>query len=91
MKTIKLSEYGAILTGREFGSDVMKKLKSILRSPVILDFEGVESMGSSFGDEVVPPIAHSQNNLVSVINANNEVKSTLNDIAFDANIEIKFL
>ena len=89
MNTIKLSEYGAVLTGRQFGADVMQALLKTLTFPVALDFSGVESLGSSFGDEIVPVIAGKQGNQIMVLNANSEVKATLKDIAFDSRIEIK--
>jgi len=89
MNTIKLSKYGAVLTGREFGSDVMKALSKGLKPPVALDFDGVEVIGSSFGDEVVPVIAAKQGNTVKILNANPDVKETLKDIALDANITLK--
>jgi hypothetical protein len=89
MNVIKLSKYGAVLTGREFGSDVMANLLENLKLPVMLDFAGVESLGSSFGDEVVPVIASKQGNTIKVLNANNEVKATLDDIAFDSNIKLE--
>lgn len=89
MSIIKLSEYGAVLTGREFGSDVMIKLLENLKLPVALDFEGVEALGSSFGDEVVPVIAGKQGNIVKILHANNEVIATLKDIALDAKIKLE--
>lgn len=89
MNVISLSQYGAVLTGREFGADVMKNLNESLKLPVTLDFSGVESLGSSFGDEVVPIIAEKQGNVIKILNANNEVKATLKDIAFDSNIKIE--
>lgn len=88
MTVISLSQYGTVLTGREFGADVMKNLNEGLKLPVTLDFSGVESLGSSFGDEVVPIIAEKQGNVIKILNANNEVKATLKDIAFDSNIKI---
>lgn len=89
MNIINLSKYGAVLTGREFGSDVIINLLKELTFPVTIDFNGVESLGSSFGDEVVPVIAGKQGNKVRIINANNEVKATLRDIANDSNIELE--
>ncbi len=88
MMIINLKKYGAVLTGREFGADVMNKLKQELKFPVTLDFEGVESLGSSFGDEVVPVIANEQGKTIKIVNANNDVKGTLKDIAFDSKITI---
>jgi hypothetical protein len=91
MMNVKLSQYGAVLTGREFGESVMRSLTKELTPPVVLDFDGVESLGSSFGDEVVPPIANKQGNSVKILNANRDVKATLLDIALDAQIELDFV
>ena len=91
MTIIKLNQYGSVLTGREFGADVMKALSHQVQPPIFLDFEGVESIGSSFGDEVVPPLAAKQNNKIGIRNANETVKAILKDIAEDAGIEIEDL
>ena len=91
MTTIKLNQYGTVLTGREFGADVMKSLAKEVVHPVCLDFEGVEAIGSSFGDEVVPPLAAKQDNKIQIKNANETVRSILADIATDASIEIDSL
>jgi hypothetical protein len=90
MKSVKLKEYGAVLTGREFGAEVWKQLSATLNLPAKLDFEGVEAMGSSFGDEVIPPLAKAQGNKISLINANDEVRTTIEDVAHDAGIVVTF-
>lgn len=91
MNVIKLNQFGMVLTGREFGADVMKGLGVQFKAPVCLDFDGVESLGSSFGDEVVPPLASKQENQISIKNANETVKAVLKDIAADAGITIKWV
>lgn len=88
MTVIKLIQYGAVLTGREFGADVMKGLATQVTYPVCLDFEGVESIGSSFGDEVIPALASHQDNKISIKNANETVRSILRDVASDAGIKL---
>ncbi|MBU2573778.1 MAG: DUF4325 domain-containing protein [Elusimicrobia bacterium] len=90
MTTIKLKEYGAILTGREFGQTVLKALIGKHQPPFELDFEGVFSMGSSFGDEVLPPIAKLQGNELQVINASKTVQACIEDIRVETNIEFTF-
>ena len=90
MKSILLKEYGSILTGREFGKQVAKELMMNSSAPVMLDFQGVVSLGSSFGDEVVPPLALRQEKNISIINANHSIKTILRDVAADASINIKF-
>ena len=91
MNTIKLVKYGAVLTGREFGSDVAVTLLESSKFPVTVDFTGVEVLGSSFGDEVIPALASKQGNTIKVLNANNEVQATLRDVAFDAKIKIELI
>lgn len=91
MTVIKLDQYGSILTGREFGADVMKALSAQVLPPLCLDFEGVEVIGSSFGDEVIPGLAAKQSQKLKIKNANETVKSILKDIAADAGIEIEIL
>jgi STAS-like domain of unknown function (DUF4325) len=72
MNIIKLNQYGSVLTGGEFGADVMKALSTRVVHPVCLDFDGVEAIGSSFGDEVILVLAR-----VASRNKNNYRKSRL--------------
>ena len=88
MNFFALKEFGAVLTGREYGKTVYGALAPKLTNPVGLDFEGVESMGSSFGDEIVIPIARDQNNKIVVRNANPVITSCLMDIADENDINI---
>ena len=85
---IKLNQYGPILTGREFGQRVMKELEAKLVSPVSLDFEGTISLGSSFGDEIVPVIAKIQGGKIEVRNPNPAVWTCLTQLAQDHKIEV---
>lgn len=90
MTQIKLKEYGAILTGREFGKTVFKTLLEKHRLPFVLDFDGVFSMGSSFGDEVLPPIAKSQKNELRILNASKTVRSCIDTIREETQIQFIF-
>lgn len=85
---IDMSLYGTILTGRDFGKHAMAELLPSLEYPVELDFSGVTSLGSSFGDEVVPNIAKAQNNKLAVIKPNNAVWDCLLQIAEEHKIII---
>lgn len=89
--TISLKDYGAVLTGREFGAEVWGQISIDLKTPSELDFSGVETIGSSFGDEVIPPLAKAQGNKVGVRNVNEDMKTTIEDIANDAGIKVIFL
>jgi len=85
---IKLREYGSILTGRPFGKKVMEQLSPTLKHPVVLDFDGTITMGSSFGDEIVPAIANKQDGKIEVINASKVIWSCLDQLAEDHNIQV---
>jgi hypothetical protein len=90
-KIIDMKKYGLVLTGREFGSDVMINLGKDIspEDDVILDFKGVISLGSSFADEVIVPIALLKNKKVKVKNLTPSVESCLVDVAIDNKIEIQ--
>lgn len=87
MKVLNMSEYGKILTGRAFGKQVMDELHT-LDYPVELDFRAVISLGSSFGDEVIPTIAKKQNGQLIVIGPNKAVWACLLQIAEENEIHI---
>lgn len=92
MITIKLLEFGNILTGREKGKGVMALLESRIPSSselIEFDLDGVISMGSSFGDEIFPKIASRQGGTVQVRNANPSIKHCLALVAQDARIKIE--
>lgn len=65
MKKLEFKRFGSVLTGRPFGvqtyADIKKEIEG---SAFILDFTGVTSMGSSFGEEVIVPIAKNQDNKI---------------------------
>jgi hypothetical protein len=88
MNTVKMIQFGAFLTGREFGQKAMKELEPHLKFPVTLDFSGNVSLGSSFGDEVVPPIAKKQGGQITVLNPNQAIWDCLMRIAAENKIEI---
>lgn len=88
MRILDMSRYGTILTGREFGKQTMAELRLTLEYPVELDFRGVTSLGSSFGDEVVPVIAQQQSGQLPVIGPNKAVWDCLFQIAEEHKIQI---
>ncbi len=92
MKTIELKKYGTILTGRPFGVQAFAELKNTLNQDAVqLDFSGVLSLGSSFGEEVIVPIAKNQNNTIIIKGAISPVKDCVMLIAFDFNIKVDFI
>ena len=90
MTTIKLKEFGAILTGRDFGKSALKTLTEKYKPPLELDLEGVFSMGSSFGDEVIPPLARLQENELRILNASKMVRTCIDAIVEETKIKVSF-
>ena len=93
MTPIKLEKYGPVLTGREFGKDVCKILMQeivLLKKPYSLDCAEILSIGSSFGDEVIPKIAALQGNKIQILNANKPVQNCIAKVARDAKIDVVF-
>lgn len=92
MKRISLAKFGAVLTGRPFGATTFDQLKNELGDEEVeLDFTGVSSLGSSFGEEVIVPIAKRQGNSIAIRSANAPVKNCIDLIASDFNIKIDFI
>lgn len=88
MNTVKMIQFGPFLTGRDFGQKTMKDLEPQLRHPVALDFSGTISLGSSFGDEILPNIAKKQGGKITVINPNKAVWDCLTRIAAESKFEL---
>jgi len=86
MNILKLNKYGSVLTGREFGKDTMLRL--VIDYPVVVDFDGVNVLGSSYADEVLKPIAKKQSNSLTVRKATSPVLACIKDVASDAGFEI---
>ncbi len=91
MTILKLDCFGSTLTGREFGkSSYQEILKKQLKLPVVLDFSGISSLGSSFADEVIFPLAHAQGNQITILNANDVVRSCLRDVSDETGMKIVY-
>lgn len=88
---IALRRFGAVLTGRPFGAQAYSELeKEFGTKRVQLDFSGVSSLGSSFGEEVIVPFAKRQDNSMTVLAANAPVRDCINLIATDFGLKIEF-
>lgn len=83
-----MNQFGAFLTGRDFGQKAMRELEPQISYPVMLDFSGTISLGSSFGDEIIPVIARKQGGKISVINPNKAIWDCLLRIAAENKIEL---
>lgn len=90
MTIIELSKYGEVLTGREFGKTVTQTLLERVEFPVALDFNGVVSMGSSFGEELLPAIAAKQGGAVRVRRVNIVVRNCIAGIEKEKGITVQF-
>lgn len=53
MRRIKLSEFGDSLSTRELGREVSRQVDFSRPGEIILDFEGIRIVNSSFADELV--------------------------------------
>ena len=81
MSQIKMSRFGVILTGRDFGQRSLLEMEA--EGPVTLDFSGTMSLGSSFGDETVVVLARKQGGKIVAVNANAAVRACLQKLAQD--------
>lgn len=90
MTVIKMSSFGRILTGREYGVNVAKKIASESIPPLVFDFSGVLSVGSSFGDEIFKAVIAFGPDRIKIQNVNNVVRAALNQVQEDLGIKIEF-
>lgn len=91
MSEIKMNEFGIALTGRPYGKDCFEKIsRRGLEAPYILNFKGVISLGSSFGEEIVVPLSKLNGGELSIVSANPAVKDCLEKIKFDFKLTLLF-
>ncbi len=90
MNTIDMAKYGSTLTDRADGKRAVRDIEAGVMSPVALDFRNVISLGSSFGDEVIPKLAEKQDNQLTIINTNSVIKNSIRRIVEETEIEISF-
>lgn len=84
-KILKLNETGSILGLRELAKDLSSHLRNAISSEtnIILDFEDVESISSSFADELIAKVfveygAETFLKMVKIKNANSFIKTIIN-------------
>lgn len=90
MNNIEMINFGRTLTDRPYGKQIAQKILANENFPIALDFKGVISLGSSFGDEILSAIAPKQNYMLIAFNANEAIKSCLEKVAKDAAVIIEF-
>ena len=91
MNTLKLRQFGKFLTGREYAQRAAQKILKQEKFPLVLDFQDVISLGSSFGDEVVYAVARKQNMHVRVKNVATAVDHCLKLVAEDFGFKIEYI
>lgn len=91
MTEIKMNKFGISLTGRPFGKDCFEKInREGISHPIYLNFSGVITLGSSFGEEILVPISQNGKNEIFALNANSAVKDCIQKIVEDFSIKISF-
>jgi len=58
---VSINRFGRTLTDCEYGKSVAKIILQGDEFPLMLDFRGVMSLGSSYGDEIFDTIASNRN------------------------------
>lgn len=91
MSEIKMNEFGLTLTGRPYGKDCYEKIsRRGLIAPYILNFKGVISLGSSFGEEVIVPLSKIDSSELFISSANPAIKNCLEKIKTDFDLKLSF-
>ena len=90
MSTVAMDQFGSTLTDRADGKKAFREISEKHRFPVTLDFQGVVSLGSSFGEEVILKIGPLQNYEVTIINTNSVMKNSVRRIIEDTDIKVIF-
>ena len=88
MSIIKLKKYGLNLAGRPLGIKTFSIIINEYQPPFELDFEGVNSIGSSFADEVIAKLADLNNGKIKILNSSRIINKCLNDVAEDKQFEL---
>ncbi len=92
MCEIQMNEFGVVLTGRAYGKDCFEKMsRGHLSAPFTLNFNGVISLGSSFGEEIVVPLSKMTTDVIKIINANSSIQDCLQKIEIDFKLKLIIL
>ncbi len=90
MSEIELKKFGMTLTDRADGQKAFASIVKNHQQPYVLNFNGVMSMGSSFGDEVVVRLARIQGNQIAIFNANDGIKNCISRVIEETGIAVNF-
>ena len=90
MTIVPMAQFGITLTDRADGKKFYQEILRKYSRPVALDFSGVISLGSSFGDEVIPKLAAEQENNMTIMHTNTVIKHSIMRVVEDTSINIAF-
>ena len=90
MNIVEMKQFGATLTDREDGKKTFGMIAAKYTPPLALDFAGVVSLGSSFGDEVIPKIAAMQGDEIELLNANGVIRNSIKRIVDELPVRVVF-
>ncbi len=90
MNIVEMIQFGSTLTDRADGKKALNSITDRYSLPVRLNFANVVSLGSSFGDEVILPLAEKQNRKIIILKANNVIKNSIRRIVEERSVEISF-
>jgi len=90
MSTVQMKKFGATLTDRADGKKAYKEIRRTAIQPMELDFSGVMSLGSSFGDEVILKVAQLQGDQLTVLNANHVIQNAVRRTVEETDIRVSF-
>ena len=85
-----MNQFGSTLTDRADGKKAFREISEGGPFPVTLDFSGVVSLGSSFGEEIILKIAPLQGEKITILNTNHVMKISIRRIIEDTSIQVSF-
>lgn len=89
MSIIPMNKFGNTLTDREDGKKAFSVITSTYSPPYVLDFNGVISLGSSFGDEIILKLALLQGDNIRIININDGIRASIKRIIEETDINVE--
>ena len=87
--TVLMNRFGRTLTDRPDGKKAYDAIVGEGSPPYLLDFKGVMSLGSSFGDEVVVRLARLQGNRIGVVNANDGIRACMKRVVEGTDVTVE--
>jgi hypothetical protein len=90
MNIVNLSRFGLNLSGRPLGITAYPIVLKEYEPPYELDFKDVNSIGSSFADEVVAKLAVLNGGQIVIHNSKNVISKCLNDVAKEHKFKLIF-